>query len=384
MLNVALFGPPGAGKGTQSPMLIERYGLFYISTGDLLRAEMRNQTALGKAAKEIVARGGLVSDEIIVQLLENTIRENPQANGFLFDGFPRTWVQAYILDGLLLRMHTSLINLISLEVPEEICTERMLGRALTSGRIDDTREVIEVRLREYKEKTAPVLGFYAERGVHQAVDGLGTVEEIFQRVSSTIDESLRKVQMNVVMLGGPGSGRGTQARLLADKYNLTILSAGDLLQEEIGRGSAVGQQVSAQMENGVLVPDEVVIRLVEDRIRSNAGRNGFIFKGFPRTLVQAYILDGLLRKAGSQINCVLDLRVSTIELVRRLSLRGRHYDLATSTIIRRLQAYEQYESALSRYYENSGRLHSIDGLGSTEEVFQRTSDKVDEAFRLAR
>jgi adenylate kinase len=384
MLNIALFGPPGAGKGTQSPMLVARYGLFCISTGDLLRTEMRNGTDLGLAAKDVIAKGGLVPDEIIVQILEKTISENPQANGFLFDGFPRTWVQAYILEGLLLKMHTSLMALISLEVPDRVCTERLLGRAVNSGRIDDKHEVIEVRLREYNEKTAPVLGFYAERGIHKAVDGLGTVDEIFDRVTNVIDLTLESVQMNVVLLGGPGSGRGTQAQRLAAKHNLTILSAGDLLQEEIRRGSPVGQQVFAQMEEGSLVPDEVVIRLVEERIKSNKGRNGFIFKGFPRTLVQAYILDGLLRKAGSQVNCVLDLRVPTIELVRRLSARGRHYDLATATIFQRLHAYEHYENALSSYYGNSGRLHVIDGVGSLDEVFLRMSKPIDEAFRLAR
>ncbi len=384
MLNIALFGPPGAGKGTQSPMLMERYGLFYISTGDLLRAEMRNKTDLGRAAKDIIAKGGLVSDEIIVQILESTIHDNPQANGFLFDGFPRTWVQAYILDGLLLKLHTSLTSLVSLEVPVEVCTERLLARATVSGRIDDTREVIEVRLREYKDKTAPVLKFFDERGVHQAVDGLGTVDQIFQRICDGIDRTLQNVQMNIVLLGGPGSGRGTQAGQLAAKYNMTILSAGDLLQEEIRRGSALGQKVSAQMEEGALVPDEVVIGLVEERIRSNSGRTGFIFQGFPRTLVQAYILDGLLRKAGSQVNCVLNLRVPTLELLQRLAARGRHYDLSTATIVQRLQAYERYEGALSRYYENSGRLHAIDGVGSTEEVFQRMAEQVDAAFRRAR
>ena len=134
MLNVALFGPPGAGKGTQSARLIERYGLLYVATGDLLRAEIREGTDLGKSARAIIERGGLVSDEIIVQILEHTIRDNSSANGFLFDGFPRTFVQAYILEGLLLKLHTSLMNLVSLEVPEAECLARLLERARTSGR----------------------------------------------------------------------------------------------------------------------------------------------------------------------------------------------------------------------------------------------------------
>ena len=114
MLNVALFGPPGAGKGTQSESLVEEFTLFYISTGDLLRKELAAETKLGLEAKSVIASGGLVSDEIIVQLIEKTITEHPEANGFLFDGFPRTYVQCYILEGLMLKLNTTLSCLISL------------------------------------------------------------------------------------------------------------------------------------------------------------------------------------------------------------------------------------------------------------------------------
>ena len=137
MLNIALFGPPGAGKGTQSEFLIKEYNLFYISTGDLLRKEIANGTALGREAQNIISTGGLVSDEIIVQIIEKTITDHPEANGFLFDGFPRTYVQAYILEGLMLKLNTSLTCLINIDLPEEICVERLLNRGKTSGRSDD-------------------------------------------------------------------------------------------------------------------------------------------------------------------------------------------------------------------------------------------------------
>jgi len=165
MLNVALFGPPGAGKGTQSEYLIKEYKLFYISTGDILRKEIKAQTKLGMEAQSIIASGGLVSDEIIVQIIENTITENRDSNGFLFDGFPRTFVQAYILEGLMIKLNKSLNCLISLEVDEEISVERLLQRGKTSGRSDDNETVIRNRLREYKEKTLPVLEFYKDKGI---------------------------------------------------------------------------------------------------------------------------------------------------------------------------------------------------------------------------
>jgi len=153
VINIALFGPPGAGKGTQSAFLIEKYDLFYISTGDILRKELAEETRLGLEAKSIIAAGKLVSDEIIVQILEKTIKENSQSGGFLFDGFPRTTIQAYILEGLMTKLNTSLNCLISIEVPEDESVARLVNRGLTSGRSDDNELIIRNRLKEYEEKT---------------------------------------------------------------------------------------------------------------------------------------------------------------------------------------------------------------------------------------
>ena len=178
MLNIALFGAPGAGKGTQSELLMKKHNLVYIATGDILRQEIANNTDLGLAAKSIIETGGLVSDEIIVQIIEKKIITNPDAAGFLFDGFPRTFVQAYILEGLLLKMHTSLTCLLSLEVPQEESLERLLKRAQTSGRSDDNEAVIKNRLKEYQEKTAPVAGFYKDQGLYFPVKGVGSIEQI--------------------------------------------------------------------------------------------------------------------------------------------------------------------------------------------------------------
>ncbi len=392
MLNIALFGPPGAGKGTQAVRLIERYKLHYISSGELLREEIREGTDIGRAVKSVIEKGGLASDEMIVKLLEKTIRkirEHSNARGFLFDGFPRTFVQAYILEGLLLKMHTSLMNLISIDVPPEVCVERLVGRATVSGRADDTREVIDFRLREYAEKTAPVLGFYEEKGILVPVDGTATMDGVFQQITSAVDSSLRQVQLNVVVLGAPGSGRSTQAKMLADRYNLHYINTTDLLHEAAAKDAPQAGQINEMLEKGLLVPDEIVIRVVEGYIRSHPGKNGLIFKGFPRTLVQAYILDGLLRKIGQRVSCILDLRVPTLELFRRLSNRGNsdralRYDLSTETIVRRIEDHERYAHEIASYYEKSRRLHVIDGVGSREEIHERMAAEVEEAFRQAR
>lgn len=392
MLNIALFGPPGAGKGTQAARLIERYKLHYISSGELLRDEIREGTDIGLAVKTIIEKGGLAPDVLIVKLLEKTIkkiREDTHARGFLFDGFPRTLVQAYILEGLLLKMHTSLMNLVNIQVPPDICVERLLGRATVSGRADDRREVIDFRLREYEEKTAPVLGFYEEKGVLIPVDGTSTVDGVFEQITDAVDRSLRQVQLNVVVLGAPGSGRSTQAKMLADQYNLHYISTTDLLHEAAAKPGPLGRQIASTMEQGALVPDEIVIKVVEGYIRAHPGKNGLIFKGFPRTLVQAYILDGMLRKIGQRVSTILDLRVPTLDLFRRLSARGAtekalQYDRTTETIVQRLEDHERYSSEIEGYYEKTRRLHVIDGSGTREEVYERMASEVEEAFRQAR
>ncbi len=389
MLNIALFGPPGAGKGTQSRILMEKYNLVYISTGDILRQEIEEGSELGLEAKSIIEKGGLVSDEIIVQIIEKKMETNPESNGFLFDGFPRTFVQAYILEGLLLKRHTSLMSLISLEVPRDECVKRLLNRAKDSGRTDDTKDVIEYRLDEYDKKTIPVLDFYRERKIMVPIEGVGGIEDISTKIIKSIEQDLKKIQLNVVLLGYPGSGRGTQGKLLAEKFNLVYVSTGDMLMEEISNNTETGKSVKELMEKGAMVPDATVIKLIERKIEESKEVNGFIFKGFPRTIVQAYILDGLLRKRDSSIACVLDLQVPVLELVKRLAARGKtdqrmSYDTKTETIVQRLEEHERKATGVLKYYQKEKKAIPVDGTGSKDRIFDDLSREIELAFKNAR
>ena len=355
MLNIALFGPPGAGTGTQSELLMKKHNLVYIATGDILRQEIAEGSELGLQAKEIIEAGGLASDEIIAQIIEKKILAHRDAAGFLFDGFPRTFVQAYILEGMLLKVHSSLTCLISLVIPPEESMKRLLKRAATSGRADDNEAVIKNRLKEYEQKTAPVAQFYKDQEIYFPIDGTGTIEQTNAKIEEVIAKELRKVLFNVVLLGYPGAGRGTQARSLAKEYNLVYLSTGEMLKEEIGKQSRVGKAVKAVFDKGDLVPDEIVIRLIEKHIKKNPEANGFIFKGFPRTLVQAYILDGLLRKINSSVSFTLDIQCPTLELIKRLDARGKtdrrmSYDMETETIVHRLEQHEKVCLPVGDYY----------------------------------
>ena len=190
MLNIALFGPPGAGKGTQAKKLIEHYSLSCVATGDLLRGEISAKTPLGLEAKKVIDKGQLVSDEIIVKMIEKHVEANTDSPGILFDGFPRSYIQAYILDELLLRYSLKFSGMISLEVPEKELIKRLLQRSKISGRSDDNPDVIKKRLKEYQKKTFPVKNFYQQKNMLYPVDGVGSIEEVYHRIISIVNENL--------------------------------------------------------------------------------------------------------------------------------------------------------------------------------------------------
>lgn len=188
MTNIILFGPPGSGKGTQAARLIEKYGFVHISTGDLFRYEMSNDTPLGQEAKAYIAKGELVPDSVTIGMLRNKVEKHSDAQGFIFDGFPRTIPQAEALDTLLQSMGTEVAALIALDVKEEEIVQRILKRGLTSGRADDSDEAtVRKRILVYQNETAPVFEFYNRKHKSHHINGLGSVEEISARLNKVVD-----------------------------------------------------------------------------------------------------------------------------------------------------------------------------------------------------
>lgn len=187
MLNIVLFGPPGAGKGTQSEKLISKYGLVHLSTGDILRSEIDRGTSLGKKAKEIMDKGELVSDDIVIGMIESKLDDNTNAKGFIFDGFPRTTAQAVALDDLLQKKGTGISAMLALEVDDEELVKRLLNRGQMSGRDDDrSEEVVRRRILEYNTKTLPLKNYYNEQGKFHSIKGIGTIDEIFNSLLERI------------------------------------------------------------------------------------------------------------------------------------------------------------------------------------------------------
>jgi adenylate kinase len=187
MLNIIIFGPPGSGKGTQSKKIIAKFGLVHISTGDILRAEIKAESTLGKEAAKLINRGELVPDDTIIGMLENKLNELADAKGFIFDGFPRTVAQAESLKKMLQKRREAISVMLNLEVTQEEIINRLLKRGETSGRSDDNLETIEKRIKIYKEKTSLVINFYKTEGTYKGIKGIGSVDDIFSRISNTIE-----------------------------------------------------------------------------------------------------------------------------------------------------------------------------------------------------
>ena len=193
MINLILFGPPGAGKGTQSSKLIEHYKLLHISTGDLFRNHMKEGTPLGKLAKEYMDKGNLVPDQLVIDMVDDKIKSSGEIPGIIFDGFPRTRPQAEALDQLLEAKGTPITTLVELEVPEEELKKRLADRASKENRPDDAKpEVIENRIAVYKAETVPVAEYYKSKGKYASVVGFGGIDEIFGNLCGEIDKQVAK------------------------------------------------------------------------------------------------------------------------------------------------------------------------------------------------
>ena len=198
MFNLILFGPPGSGKGTQSEKIVEKFGLIHLSTGNLLRQEIADKTPLGMEAKNFMDKGQLVPDEVVIGMIDTCLEKHPEAKGFLFDGFPRTIAQAEALDKLLSLKKTSISKVLALEVTEDELVKRLLKRGETSGRSDDTdEEVIRKRFNVYKNETEPVAEYYQQQNKLERILGEGSVDDIFQKLSASIETEMAAQQSSV-------------------------------------------------------------------------------------------------------------------------------------------------------------------------------------------
>ncbi len=454
-MNVVLFGPPGAGKGTLTSMLTSKYGFKQVAIGDILREGAKEQTTLGRMVKKSMDRGQLVQDEVVDALIRAKLRQQDYKQAAIFDGFPRTEYQAKFLDDLLNESGRTLNVAIYLDVSDEEIRRRLPGRIMCQEchtpyhesykpftichncgstesyrREDDQPGILDIRLKNFHRQVLPVVEYYHKAGLLTIVKGEGEVGTVYKRLLNIIEEvrenrlrpaTLEEVErikgladisetlphaqatysLDVIFLGSPGSGKGTQAEKLGKKFALTHISTGDLFRANFKNNTALGRLAKSYIEKGELVPDDVTQEMVRDRLAQDDVQEGFILDGFPRNIGQANALTDMMTQMRRRLSAVLFLNVPAEAIVERLSGRltcqvcqapyhtvynpskkegicdhcGGHLfrrdDDEPETIRARLRTYYGQTAPLISYYRALGLLYEINGEGDVSEIFNR-------------
>jgi adenylate kinase len=460
-MNIVLIGPSGAGKGTQAEKLVPGYNLLHISTGDLFRESLQAQTALGIIAKKYMDQGELVPDEVVEAMVEEYLRKADPAKGVLFDGFPRNRSQAKFLDELFKELGRELDLVVYLGVSDEVVVDRLPGRLIcrtcqspyheiyrpfstchncggqeSYERDDDTPEITRARLREFHRATATLIPSYQEAGRLFIIDGEDDIEAVHQRFIAAIGSvegaevraatpeeaeeirALKEVRLalprdqvahrslDIILLGAPGSGKGTQAVQLSNLYDVRRIATGDLFRKNIEAQTDLGKVAKRYMDRGELVPDNVTEGMVRERLSRPDTQAGFILDGFPRTLPQAEALTEIMTDMQRRIDSVIYINVPDEEIVGRLSGRlicrdcqspfhtihnpfetcpydrchgeflYQREDDSPDTVRTRLRTFHRQTVPLIRYYREAGVLTEIDGVGHVADIFERTVSEI--------
>lgn len=369
---VFVVGGPGSGKGTQCAKIVEKYGFTHLSSGDLLRDEVASGSAKGKELTAIMESGQLVSMDTVLDLLKTAmIKRAADSKGFLIDGYPRELEQGTRFENEVAGCKFVLY----FDVSDETMKTRLLGRALTSGRVDDNEETIMKRLKTFHDHTSPVMDHYAKQKKLQTVKAecspeevFGQVEKIFKQCCPDLKSCLDECKV-LFVVGGPGSGKGTICAKLVQSYGFCHLSSGDLLREEVASGSSRGKELNAMMQKGDLVPLEVVLQLLKETMMKKASHTKcFLIDGYPRELQQGKQFESEV----AQCSKVLYFTVPDDIMVTRLLERGKtsgRVDDNEETIKKRLETFHSITQPVIDYYEGQKKVVTINADKPVAEVF---------------
>ena len=458
-MDIALIGPPGAGKGTQAYLIADKFNLTHMSSGNLFRENLQKQTALGILARRYIRQGELVPDDIADAMMEERVRQVDPTRGIVLDGFPFTEYQAHALDEFLVDTRGHLEAVIYLRVLDEESIYRRISERLTCRRCqrpyhetlfppkqvgicddcqgelyrrtDDDSELIQVRIKNFYRQVEPVMTHYqkmgklivldGERSIKEVNDSLNVVLTSLQRIAyhrATIGEIQRiQVQrqaprplsveqvahrsLNLVLLGAPGAGKGTQAHQLSDRMSLTHIATGNLFRENMQQETELGLIAKGFIERGELVPDHITEAMVQDRLSQPDTHNGFILDGFPRTVSQAQALTEMMTSSNRRISGVLYINVSDELVIDRLTARWicrscqkpyhlkfnppqkkgicddcgselyQREDDNPETVRARLRMFHQQTAPLIDYYAEGKLLIEINGEGQIDMVVEK-------------
>ncbi|VDL69276.1 unnamed protein product [Nippostrongylus brasiliensis] len=388
-----IVGGPGSGKGTQCEKIVAKYGLSHLSSGDLLRDEVKSGSPRGAQLTKIMEAGELVPQDVVLDLIKEAMLKAVAkgSKGFLIDGYPREVKQGQQFEQEIQEAH----SVIFFDVPEDILVQRLLGRAKTSGRADDNMETIKKRLKTFNNATAPVVDYYEKKKKLVRINAKGTVDEIFAVVCQHLDKAMEKKvvlprkqidlaplkKANVpifFIVGGPGSGKGTQCEKIVAKYGLSHLSSGDLLRDEVKSGSPRGAQLTKIMEAGELVPMEVVLDLIKEAMlrEVSKGTTGFLLDGYPREVKQGEQFEREIQEAKLVIFFDVSEDVLVERLLHRAKTSGRADD-NIETIKKRLKTFSNATAPVVSYYEKKKKLVRINAKGSVDEIFTTVCQHLD-------
>jgi adenylate kinase len=409
---IIIAGAPASGKGTQCEMLVEKFGVVHISTGDALRAEVEKGSELGAKAKECMDAGALVPDDLIIGIVkERLAQEDCQKNGWLLDGFPRTGAQAEALaEAEIVPTHFVL-----LDVPDDILVERCEGRrsdpetgkiyhikfnpppedpevqARLIHRSDDTAEAMGKRITMYHENVSSIIGNY--KHICQAIKGTNDKMEIAAEIANFIENG--RVPPKVIIAGAPASGKGTQCELIVERFGVVHISTGDALRAEVEKGSELGAKAKECMDAGALVPDDLIINIVKERLaQEDCQKNGWLLDGFPRTGAQAEALatEGVVATHFVLLDVPDDILVERCEGRRSDPETGKIYhlkfnpppedeEIQARLVHRSDDTAEAMGKRITMYHENVSSI-----IGNYEHIskkFDGTRDKAEIAKEVA-
>jgi adenylate kinase len=454
-MNIALLGPSGAGKGTHTRELCLRFDMQPLSIGDLLRDNLQRGTLLGQIARRYMDAGELVPDEVVDDILAQGLNAIDSKQGLLLDGFPRRREQAEFLDDILEREDRQLDGVVYLYAPENEIVHRLTNRLIcvrchepfhktdrtpavagacdacggeVKPRLDENAELALKRFRVFQRHIGPVLEYYQRHGKLQIVDAARPVPVVRDDLILALDSiqvgavtaaslddlaavvRLREIPslpktatLDLVLIGAPGSGKGTQADRLAAEFGLRHIASGDLFRENLKHATCLGEMARTYMNRGELVPDDITEAMVEERLARPDAAKGFILDGFPRTLPQADALAEMLRHLHRSLTTVMYIRVPDDAIIERLSGRficsscqtpynlkhhppktagvcdkcsGKLYqreDDKPETVSARLKTFHKQTEPLIEHYKREGLLITIDGRGDINSIAHRAS-----------
>ncbi|KAJ3237094.1 hypothetical protein HDU81_009974 [Chytriomyces hyalinus] len=373
---IFVLGGPGSGKGTQCVQLAKEFHLTHLSAGDLLRAELEKGSEIGKKCGDIMKEGKIVPMEIMLGLLKKAIFSNLDTPGFLIDGFPRAMDQAIAFEKTICPAK----KILFFNCPLETLEQRLLERGKTSGRADDNIETIRKRFKTFQEESLPVVEHFGSRVL--TIESVGAVEEVYNHTRQCLlDEQIVKPIPNIIfVLGGPGSGKGTQCARLAEEFHLRHLSTGDLLRAELEKGSEVGKQCGDLMKEGKIVPMSIILGLLKSAIFSNLDTPGFLIDGFPRASDQALEFEKTICPAKKVLYFSCPLNVLEERLLERSKTSGRADD-NLETIRKRFKTFEDESLPVVNLFED--RVIRVESTGTVDEVYEsvKTSLMSDDTIR---